>query len=325
MNMCKCRFIGVAVMLLIIGSVSQLRGQEVEREDANPRAEHLSHELEPFAVEQAQILEKLKDVEQRQRRQVKALNDYKKATDKRLEEVGERIAAGVDSLERQLRSLDSLVEQKRVLLQHGVDEVKQQTSSTQASLSKRSLYLGLSGLLLFFALLGIFLWMRHRFTRSRFSLDEVRNAQERLQEVQRKMQEESILLDNKMLELIENQLRASKDQGGGREEDHSLTLKVADEIVRIELNLSRMDSNVKGYKQLQKALQRMKDNFLANGYEIVDMLGKPYNEGMKVIANFVADETLGDGVQIITGITKPQINYKGKMIQSAQITVSQNI
>ena len=46
---------------------------------------------------------------------------------------------------------------------------------------------------------------------------------------------------------------------------------------------------------------------------------------MKVIANFVVDENLEEGRQIITSITKPQINYNGQMIQAAQITVSQNI
>ena len=46
---------------------------------------------------------------------------------------------------------------------------------------------------------------------------------------------------------------------------------------------------------------------------------------MKVVANFVSDDTLGEGEQKISGIIKPQINYKGKMIQSAQITVSQNL
>lgn len=107
--------------------------------------------------------------------------------------------------------------------------------------------------------------------------------------------------------------------------DHTLALKVADEIVRIETNLSRMDTSVKGYKQLAKAVERIRTNFLANGYEIVEMLGKPYNEGMKVVANFVSDDTLAEGEQKITGVIKPQINYKGKMIQSAQITVSQNL
>lgn len=86
-----------------------------------------------------------------------------------------------------------------------------------------------------------------------------------------------------------------------------------------------MDPSVRGYKQLTKSISQMKNNLLANGYEIVDMLGKPYHEGMKVTANFVEDENMEQGQQIITGIIKPQINYQGQMIQAAQITVSQNI
>jgi len=86
-----------------------------------------------------------------------------------------------------------------------------------------------------------------------------------------------------------------------------------------------MDHTIKGYKQLSKGIERIKDNFKAKGYEITDMLGKPYVEGMKVVANFVPDESLPEGSQIITGIIKPQILFNGTMIQAAEITVSQNI
>jgi hypothetical protein len=53
------------------------------------------------------------------------------------------------------------------------------------------------------------------------------------------------------------------------------------------------------------------------------MLNKPYNDGMKVQANFRPDDSLKDGEQVITRIIKPQVNYGGVMIQSAQIEVSQ--
>ncbi len=86
----------------------------------------------------------------------------------------------------------------------------------------------------------------------------------------------------------------------------------------------RMDKQVRGYKQLKKSIGQMKDNLAANGYELVDLLGKPYNEGIKATATFVEDENLEPGSQIITGVVKPQINFKGVMIQSAQIVVSQN-
>ncbi len=108
------------------------------------------------------------------------------------------------------------------------------------------------------------------------------------------------------------------------EPDHSLVKTLADRITFMEMTLYKMDNTVKGYKQLTKSISQMKDNLLANGYELVPMLGKEYNDGMKVTANFIEDENVESGKQIITGIIKPQINYKGVMIQSAQITVSQN-
>jgi len=105
--------------------------------------------------------------------------------------------------------------------------------------------------------------------------------------------------------------------------DHSLALKVADEIIRIQQNISNMDAETKGLKQLAASVKRIQANFEGNGYEIVDMLNKPYDAGMKVTANFKPDENLKPDEQIITRIIKPQVNFKGVMIQSAQIEVSQ--
>lgn len=113
--------------------------------------------------------------------------------------------------------------------------------------------------------------------------------------------------------------------GGGTETEQKLITTLADRITFMEMTLYKMDSSVRGHKQLSKSIKQMKDNLLANGYELVDMLGKDYHDGMKVTANFIEDEDLPEGKQIITGIIKPQINYQGKMIQSAQITVSQNL
>lgn len=199
-------------------------------------------------------------------------------------------------------------------------------SQTSQDLNSRSLYgiIGLIGALLIAGL--VYLLLRKKIKSGQTAIDSIRETQE-------KLNEESIKLDNQLVELMNKQLDAQKESSkvtstssdNSSAIDHSLALKVADEIVRIELNLSRMDASVKGHKQLSKAVERIKNNFLAQGYEIVDMLGKPYNEGMKVVASFVSDESLKDGEQVITGITKPQINYNGQMIQAAQITVSQNI
>jgi hypothetical protein len=113
--------------------------------------------------------------------------------------------------------------------------------------------------------------------------------------------------------------------GGDANQDHSLVKALADRITFMEMTLYKMDSSVRGYKQLHRSISQMKDNLLANGYELVDMLGKSFNDGMVAIVNYEDDENIEKGKRIITGIIKPQINYKGTMIQSAQITVSQNI
>lgn len=150
------------------------------------------------------------------------------------------------------------------------------------------------------------------------------NSFQKIHEAQKALQEESAKLDAELVELLDKQFTALQAAPQKAEPDHSLALKIADEIVRIETNLSRMDSSVKGYKQLSASVRRIKDNFHANGYELVDMLGKPYKEGMKCIANFIPNEELEEGAKIITGITKPQINYNGVMIQAAEIIVSIN-
>ena len=142
------------------------------------------------------------------------------------------------------------------------------------------------------------------------------------------LEEESIKLDSKLVEVLETQLKLKQEEkqiistNASNEIDHSLALKVADEIIRIQKNLQQMDANTKGLKQLTASVKRIQDNFASNGYELVEMLGKEYNEGMKVIANFIPSEDLETGKQIITRIIKPQVNFKGQMIQSAQIEVS---
>lgn len=107
------------------------------------------------------------------------------------------------------------------------------------------------------------------------------------------------------------------------EVDHSFAKRVADEIVRFTTNLSRMDESIKGFKQLSASVRKLEQSLNANHYELEDLLNKPFDIGMNLQANFVSDENLNEGESIITRIIKPQINYKGKLIQAAQVEVSQ--
>ena len=170
---------------------------------------------------------------------------------------------------------------------------------------------------------GIIYWLLgKRITKSKTDVEtQIKNTKKYLEE-------ESIKLDSKLIEVLETQLKLKQEEkqpisaNSTSEKDHSLALKVADEIIRIQKNLHQMDTNIKGLKQLSASVKRIQDNFASNGYELVEMLGKEYNEGMKVMANFIPNEDLESGKQIITRIIKPQVNYKNEMIQSAQIEVS---
>ena len=160
------------------------------------------------------------------------------------------------------------------------------------------------------------------------SITKAQNAlqqtQQELQDAQKKLTEESLSLDNKLLELMEKQLSMPEPKAN-QEVDHTLALKIADEITRMEVNLSRMDPSIRGYKQLTKAIERMRETYAIKGYEITKLIGEKYVEGMKVVADFVDDEAIPQGRQIITSVKKPQVIYDGQLLQSAVLTVSQNI
>ncbi len=127
------------------------------------------------------------------------------------------------------------------------------------------------------------------------------------------------------MQKISASIGALSAAGASADSERDLIKSLADRITFMEMTLFKMDHTVKGHKQLTKSIGQMKDNLRASGYELVDMLGKSYSDGMKAVASFEDDENLQKGTRIITKIIKPQINYNGVMIQNAQITVSQNI
>lgn len=249
--------------------------------------------------------------------------------DCRLRGLYQQQAKELDSLltqqARQAENVRILEEKTGVEISDANLKIDNNVSTLSDSINSRS-WLGAFGLLIAIGLLACTYYiLRRKISSGASTIDKIRSAQEGLETAQKAMQEESVKLDSKLVELLDKQIKISQTEESEAKIDHSFVMKVADEIVGIETNLYRMDSNTRGYRQLLRRIEHIRNNFLANGYEIVEMLGKPYNEGMKVVANFVSDDTLAEGEQKITGIIKPQINYKGKMIQSAQITVSQNL
>ena len=229
----------------------------------------------------------------------------------------------IDSLTNVLNGLKEIQVSDKCNIEDKILKTNNSVDINKAELNSRTQWGIIATIVIILLLIIITVFVLKKLKKGSSSIDDVRKAQDALQSAQTKMQEESVKLDSKLVELIEKQMGNVSVQTN-TEPDHSLALKVADEIVRIEYNLSKMDPSIKGYKPLSKAVERMKDNFNANGYEIVDMLGKKYDDGMRVIATFITDESLEDGQQIITKVKKPQVIFNGKMIQAAEIQVSQS-
>jgi chemotaxis regulatin CheY-phosphate phosphatase CheZ len=197
-----------------------------------------------------------------------------------------------------------------------IDEVGQ-------SLSKNSLY-GIIGVLSAILLSGLLYWLLSK--RQKTDKTEV---VEQLQKTKSSIEESLVKEFGKQTNLIESELQLLAQQktasptSSNAEPDHSLALKVASEINLIERNINLMDKGTKGLKQLERSVGKLKDNLSANGYEMPELLGKQYHQGMKVIVtSSIPDENLDKGSEIITKVLIPQVNFNDKMIQTAQIEVS---
>lgn len=245
-----------------------------------------------------------------------------------INKIDKKLSATIDSLNilknnlaNTNSNLQTIADNLGVKIQETSNKASADLSTLSETVSKNTLYWIIA--VLFIALLSILLfgWIKKQLNKEKNSLsDQIKKTSESLRE-------EQIKLDNQLIKLLDTQMQLMNEKrqttaAKAEEVDHSLALKVADEIIRIQKNLSNMEPDTKGLKQLSASVERILDNFKAKGYEIVDMLNKPYDTGMKMTANFKPDENLKPNEQIITRIIKPQVNFNGIMIQSAQVEVS---
>ena len=233
----------------------------------------------------------------------------------------------IDSLQVQTQTNSNAIAQTAnelgVKISNTETNANQKISEVDKSLSKNSLY-GIIGVLSAILLSGLLYWLLSK--RQKTDKTEVVNQ---LQQTKTSIEESLVKEFGKQTDLIESQLELLAQQktespsNANAEPDHSLALKVASEINLIERNINLMDKGTKGLKQLERSVGKLKDNLSANGYEMPELLGKQYHQGMKVIVtSSIPDEELEKGSEIITKVLIPQVNYNEKMIQTAQIEVS---
>ena len=210
-------------------------------------------------------------------------------------------------------------------IQETGDKAESKISVLNNDVGKNRLY-WIIGTLVILLIGGIIFWLLGK----RISSSKI-DVESQIKNTKQSLEEESIKLDSKLVEVLESQLKIQQAESNPpsspntNKEDHSLALKVADEIVRMQKNISRMEKDTKGLKPLEKSIERIQANFSANGYEMINLLNKDYEDRMNIdVINFIDDESLEENKKIITKIIKPQVNHNGVLIQRAQVEVSQN-
>jgi hypothetical protein len=238
---------------------------------------------------------------------------------KKLKSASDSIEAFKQKVQDNSNAINQAESQLSYQIKETGDKNEGKITEVSQSLSKNSLY-GIIGVLSAILLSGLLYWLL-----SKKQKTDKTEVETQLSNAKKSIEEEQVQINTKLAELYNGQMELLKQERKANptnEIDHSLALKVADEIVKMQMNLVHMDSKVRGHKQLTIAVTNVFDNFKANSYEIVDLLNKPYNDGMNMDASKEPDPSLNEGEQVIRRIIKPEIHYNNKMIQKAQVIVA---
>ncbi|MDR1331428.1 MAG: hypothetical protein LBK07_04920 [Tannerella sp.] len=252
-----------------------------------------------------------------------------------------RLKSEINTLQTQLKAASETIESLKLSTQSNSQAISEtasqlgiKISTTEATANQRfqevdrsvshtTLYVVI--VLLLAVLLSVLVF---RFLSKRQKTDksdlvaQLSNAKEEIEKAKAEIEEKKAEIDENLINGFDRMTSLLEELLKGRM-DHSLALKVAGEINLIERNISRMAEGTKGLKQLKRSVETLKDNLVANEYSMPVLLGKEYHEGMKVIViNSVLDEDMEKGAEVITKVQTPQVNYRGKMIQAAEIEIT---
>lgn len=248
----------------------------------------------------------------------------------------------IDSLQNQTQANSNAIAQTAnelgVKISTTENNANQKISEVDKSLSKNSLY-GIIGVLSAILLSGLLYWLLSK--RQQTDKTEIDGKLENktstlksdvileIEKTKKELQQENIKLDLKLIEVLENQLKGNnvgkvdENTDDNSTIDHSIPLKVADEITRINAYANTLDPNSQDAKALKSSVKRLINTFKASQYEIIDLLGQKYDDGMKVsVISYIPDEKIQKGEEVISRIIKPLVKYKGEQIQAAQVDVS---
>ena len=313
----------------------RIQSSESEIQETNRSLEKLSSEINRLnneiknAVEvqrmNADNLQTHLEVFEKNVRQNKVFLDQQSSENRRLNTEIANLRASISKQSDVINGLKQTFEANQKNADLAMKSIKHDTSSKiqniNQSISQRTIYWIIAAVTLLLFTIATFLIMKKKLASNTNLLDR------QIIKTRETLEAEAIKLDSKLIELFEKQLDVSKqtpmDHDSKKDEtDHTLPLQVGQEIHRMRTRIANMPEDTKGIGALGNSLNRLEEQFNDNGDELIDLIGKPFVDGLNINANFVPSDDLNPGEQIITKVIKPQINFNGVLIQAAQVEVS---
>lgn len=301
--------------LILLLTATSMMAQEQKTD----KVAELQRQVYQQKQEVATLKSKLKEQENAIYQAKKNFESQTQNSKKQIDSLQNLVKANSQNIETMATDLGTKIQQTENSTKESITQIDQNINQN------RMFWLG--GLLATIGLGGLIYWLLGKKIKTSQT-----DVESQIKKTQKHLEEEAIKLDNKLVEVLESQLKLKQEEktqtstsASSTDIDHSLALKVADEIIRMQKNISKMSDDTKGLKALIKGIERIQANFASNGYEMINWINKEYDERMSIdVINFITDENIESGKKIITSVIKPQVNYNGVLIQRAQVDVSQN-
>ncbi|WP_180048636.1 hypothetical protein [Acinetobacter sp. YH12144] len=286
-----------------------IRVKFVEVEQLNQQTLEQLKQIKTESLKQQQALSaKIVEQDEQHQLQIKTLNDEIKVLEAQLQE----------SIKAQQQTVDQL---------NQLDKTTAQTTATiYDSITARTIA-ALIGLIFAVGLIAAsYLLLRKKQSQSNEDLSsQVKLALDNVRQTEENIVKSDIQLVDRLHEVLtqlKEQAKIVPVVQQNNEPDHSLPLKLADEIHRMRKRLAALPDDTKGLKPLSKSLERLEDELSEQGYEIIDHTGTKYIENMSMKAQIIPSDELENGQSIITKVIVPQVNFQGVMIRMADVEVS---
>ena len=280
-----------------------------ELENLNKQALEQINQIKAESLKQQKaLISKITEQDEQHQLQIKTLNDDLKILETKLQ----------DSIKAHTQTVEELNQLNK--------STAETTATINDSIATRTIIV-LIGLLLALGLIATsYLLLRKKQAKStedlssqvKLALDNVRQTEENI--VKSDIQLADCL--HEVLIQLKEQAKVTPVVQQNSELDHSLPLKLADEIHRMRKRLAALPEDTKGLKPLSKSLERLEDELSEQGYEIIDHTGMEFSENLSIQSRFIPSDDLEQGQSIISKVVTPQVNFNGVMIRMADVEVS---